>query len=556
MRLVSVLGLVALLGVAWAMSYHRRSVRLRTVAWGIGLQLLFAIIILRRDAWSWVGMVVLAALVATYLVVRSTGGGSRLTAVAAVLGGAAVFGSVVAVWAAPAIPVLLVVVMVAMVAVGRWRAGPRVRPFFAVAIVVLLAAWPISRGLYGEDVFAAFSARVASFLSLSDYGARFLFGNLADPEYFFPGASSMWPGFGFQFAFKVLPTIVFFGGFMGVLYHLGVMQKVIEAIARFMRWTVGTSGAETLSCSANIFVGQTEAPLLIKPFLTAMTPSELLTVMVGGFATIAGGVLAGYISMGVPAGHLIAASVMSAPAALVMGKIIYPELQHSTTAGDTRLPEVSVGGNVVEAATSGITDGLKLAVNVGAMLLGFIALIAVVDVVLNWTDGVVDGRVLVWLDGVSGGLVSKLEPALGSRVTYGAGGMSPAVAEYVGFFPGSLQTLFGTILRPLAFLMGVPWEDAGRVGNLLGIKLSLNEFVAYGTLGDYLARDVLSERATIIATYALCGFANFSSIGIQIGGIAALAPERRSELAMLGLRAMFGGALASWMTATIAGMLL
>jgi len=556
MRLVSVLGLVALLGVAWAMSYHRRSVRLRPVAWGIGLQLLFAIIILRRDAWSWVGMVVLAALVVTYLVVRSTSGASRPMAVAAVLGGAAVVGSAVAMWAAPAIPVLVVAVIVAMAAVGRWRSGPQVRSYLAVAIVVLFAAWPISRGLFGVDVFAAFSSRVASFLSLSDYGARFLFGNLADPEYFFPGASSMWPGFGFQFAFKVLPTIVFFGGFMGVLYHLGVMQKVIEAIARFMRWTVGTSGAETLSCSANIFVGQTEAPLLIKPFLNGMTPSELLTVMVGGFATIAGGVLAGYISMGVPAGHLIAASVMSAPAALVVGKIIFPELQHSATAGDTRLPEVSVGGNVVEAATSGITDGLKLAVNVGAMLLGFIALIAVVDVVLNWADGIIDGRVLVWLDGASGGLVSRLEPALGSRVTYGAGGMSPAVAEYVGFFPGSLQTLFGTILRPLAFLMGVPWEDAGRVGNLLGIKLSLNEFVAYGTLGDYLAKNVMSERATIIATYALCGFANFSSIGIQIGGIAALAPERRSELAMLGLRAMFGGALASWMTATIAGMLL
>jgi len=556
MRLVSVLGLVALLGVAWALSYHRRSVRLRTVAWGIGLQLLFAVIILRRDAWSWVGMVVLAGLVATYVIVRATTGRHSTAAVGGVLAVAAVVGSAVVAWAGPAIPVLFLAAVVAMLVVGRWEFGSRVRPYLAVLVVVLLAAWPISRGLYGEDVFAVFSQKVASFLSLSDYGARFLFGNLADPEYFFPGASSMWPGFGFQFAFKVLPTIVFFGGFMGVLYHLGVMQKVIEAMARFMRWTVGTSGAETLSCSANIFVGQTEAPLLIKPFLNGMTSSELLTVMVGGFATIAGGVLAGYIAMGVPAGHLIAASVMSAPAALVMGKIIFPELQHSATAGDTRLPDVSVGGNVVEAATNGITDGLKLAVNVGAMLLGFIALIAVIDVLLNWVDGIVDGRVLVWLDAVSGGLVSRLEPAVGTRVTYGAGGMSPAVAEYVGFFPGSLQTLFGTVLRPLAFLMGVPWEDAGRVGNLLGIKLSLNEFVAYGTLGDYLARNALGDRATIIATYALCGFANFSSIGIQIGGIAALAPERRSELAKLGLRAMFGGALASWMTATIAGMLL
>jgi CNT family concentrative nucleoside transporter len=556
MRLVSVVGLLALLGVAWALSYHRRSVRMRTVAWGVGLQLLFAVIILRQDAWSWVGMVVLAGLVATYVTRRSLSGHGGVIAVAGVLVVAAIVTAAIVAWAGPVIPVLFVVVVVAMPVVGRWDAGHRVRPFLAVALLALLVAWPISRGLYGEGVFAVFSAKVASFLSLSDYGARFLFGNLADPAYFFPGTSSMWPGFGFQFAFKVLPTIVFFGGFMGVMYHLGVMQKVIEAMARFMRWTVGTSGAETLSCSANIFVGQTEAPLLIKPFLDDMTPSELLTVMVGGFATIAGGVLAGYIAMGVPAGHLIAASVMSAPAALVIGKVIYPELLHSATAGDTRMPEVSDSGNVVEAATNGITDGLKLAVNVGAMLLGFIALIAVVDVVLNWADGLVDGRVLVWLDGVSGGLVSRVQPALGTRVEYGAGGMSPAVAEYVGFFPGSLQTLFGTLLRPLAFLMGVPWEDAGRVGNLLGIKLSLNEFVAYGTLGDYLARGALGERATIIATYALCGFANFSSIGIQIGGIAALAPERRSELAKLGLRAMFGGALASWMTATIAGMLL
>jgi CNT family concentrative nucleoside transporter len=318
------------------------------------------------------------------------------------------------------------------------------------------------------------------------------------------------------------------------------MQRVIEAIARFMRWTIGTSGAETLSCTANIFVGQTEAPLLIKPFLDDMTESELLTIMVGGFATIAGGVLAGYIAMGIPAGHLIAASVMSAPAALVVGKIVYPELAQSMTAGEVKMPDIDVGGNVIEAAANGITDGLKLAVNVGAMLIGFIALIAVLDSVFIQLDRLIDGRLLG-----------------GSYVAYAFDTLwSPVEGEYQGIFPGSLQTLFGTLLRPLAWLMGVPWADAAAVGNLLGIKIALNEFVAYGALGSYIQEGAMGERATIISTYALCGFANFSSIGIQIGGIAAVAPGRRSDLAKVGLKAMMGGAIASWLTATIAGMLL
>ena len=317
------------------------------------------------------------------------------------------------------------------------------------------------------------------------------------------------------------------------------MQKVIVAMSRFMRWTIGTSGAETLSCSANIFVGQTEAPLLIKPFLDHMTKSELLTIMVGGFATIAGGVLAGYIAMGVPAGHLVAASVMSAPAALVIGKIIFPEKENSLTAGDIELPEINVGSNAIEAASNGITDGLKLAVNVGAMLIGFIALIAVIDVLMNWLDSLIDGKLLN-----------------GEYIKYATSGLSPAKGEYQGWFPGSLQTFFGTILSPLAYLMGVPWVDASSVGNLLGIKLSLNEFVAYGTLGDYIQNNVIGERAIIISTYALCGFANFSSIGIQLGGISAISPSRKTDLAKVGLKAMFGGALASWLTATIAGILL
>ena len=406
-------------------------------------------------------------------------------------------------------------------------------------LAVLVVAWLTSKGLYGKEVFEAFSDKVAAFLELSDYGARFLFGNLADREYFFPGGAASWPGFGFQFAFKVLPTILFFGGFMAVLYYLGVMQKVIEAMARFMKWTIGTSGAETLSCTANVFVGQTEAPLLIKPFLNDMTRSELLTIMVGGFATIAGGVLAAYIAMGIPAGHLIAASVMSAPAALLVGKLIYPETEHSATAGDVAMPAIDSGGNVIEAAANGITDGLKLAVNVGAMLIGFIALIAVLDVTLNWFDSLIDGALLG-----------------GAWVTYSSGGMSPVVGEFTGFFPGSLQTLFGTLLRPLAWVMGVPWGDAGLVGNLLGIKISLNELVAYGVLGSYIQEGVMSDKAVTISTFALCGFANFSSIGIQLGGIAAVAPRRRGALAKLGMKAMLGGAIASWLTASVAGILL
>lgn len=539
-NVISVLGLLTLLGLGWLLSYHRTKVNLRTVAWGLGLQFLFAVIILRDDVWSYAGMAVLGLLVVLYLLEedhRRAGGGWLAGAVAAAVAGAVGWG--LGTLVPGAVLPLAGLLLLALVVNGKARWFPRAQRWMGALFVVLGVTAMITRHLHGRLVFAAFSDKVAAFLNLSDYGARFLFGNLADPSYFFPGADAAWPGFGFQFAFKVLPTIIFFGGFMGILYHLGIMQRVIEALAKFMRWTMGTSGAETLSCTANIFVGQTEAPLLIRPFLDDMTRSELFTIMVGGFATIAGGVLAGYIAMGIPAGHLIAASVMSAPAALVMGKLIFPELEHSQTAGDTEFPEIRTGDNVIEAATNGISDGLKLAMNVGAMLIGFIALIAVLDVTLSFLDRVVDGHLLH-----------------GAWVAYPAQGMSPVAGEYVGVIPGSLRTLFGNLLRPLAWLMGVPWKDAGLVGNLLGIKLSLNEFVAYGTLGSYIQEHAMHERSVIIATYALCGFANFSSIGIQIGGISALAPHRRTDLAKLGLKAMFGGAFASWLTATIAGILL
>jgi CNT family concentrative nucleoside transporter len=540
MRFIGVLGVLALLGLAWAISYHRRDVRLRVVFWGLGLQFLFALIILREDAWSFIGMGAVASLVAIYLLRQDGVTPDRgYGAVALLLAAAAAVAVVLALINAAVAGVGAIVVLVLMVVNARFKLMPKAQGPLGALLAAVTVAWLVAAGLYGEEIFDTFSKKVSNFLELSDYGARFLFGNLADRQYFFPGGAANWPGFGFQFAFKVLPTIVFFGGFMAVLYYLGIMQRVIEALARFMRWTIGTSGAETLSCTANVFVGQTEAPLLIKPFLNDMTRSELLTIMVGGFATIAGGVLAAYIAMGIPAGHLIAASVMSAPAALVVGKIIYPELEHSATAGDVEIPEIESGGNVIEAAANGITDGLKLAVNVGAMLIGFIALIAVLDVALNWLDSLIDGSLLK-----------------GAWVTYSSGGMSPVVGEYAGIVPGSLQTLFGTVLRPLAWLMGVPWADSALVGNLLGIKISLNELVAYGVLGSYIQEGAMSSRGVIISTYALCGFANFSSIGIQLGGIAAVAPRRRTALASLGLKAMLGGAIASWLTATIAGLLL
>jgi CNT family concentrative nucleoside transporter len=540
MRFIGVLGVLALLGLAWAISYHRRDVRLRVVFWGLGLQFLFALIILREDVWSFIGMGVVGSLVAVYLLRQDKADPDRsYGSVALLLVAAIAVAVVLGLLGSSVAGVGALVVLVLMVVNARFRLAPAAQGPLGALLAAVSVAWLVASGLYGEAIFDTFSRKVSAFLELSDYGARFLFGNLADKQHFFPGGAAKWPGFGFQFAFKVLPTIVFFGGFMSVLYYLGIMQRVIEALARFMRWTVGTSGAETLSCTANIFVGQTEAPLLIRPFLNDMTRSELLTIMVGGFATIAGGVLAAYIAMGIPAGHLIAASVMSAPAALVVGKIIYPELEHSATAGDVEMPEIDSGGNVIEAAANGITDGLKLAVNVGAMLIGFIALIAVLDVGLNWIDSLIDG-----------GLLN------GEWVTYGSGGMSPVVGEYAGVIPGSLQTLFGTLLRPLAWLMGVPWADAALVGNLLGIKISLNELVAYGLLGSYIQEGAISARAAVISTYALCGFANFSSIGIQLGGIAAVAPRRRGALASLGLKAMLGGAIASWLTATVAGLLL
>jgi CNT family concentrative nucleoside transporter len=533
-RFISFIGMLVLLGIAWLMSNNKSKIRPRIILWGVGIQLLFALIVLGESFYSIVGMFILHSMILIFIFtpeISKSGDLSRqiiAAAVIVVISGALSGLSFLLDDFGAAIPILL---LTAVIVGWSLYKKSNLMQRYSVALFLTLGFGIIgSRNLYGKIIFQVLSEKVDSFLKLTDFGTGFLFGNLIKPEYI--------GQFGFQFAFAVLPTIIFFAAFMSILYYLGVIQIIVEIMAKFMRWTMGTSGAETLSCSANIFVGQTEAPLLIKPFLKDMTLSELSTVMVGGFATIAGGVLAGYIRMGINPANLIAASVMSAPAALVIGKIIYPETEHSLTAGDMEIPKIKTANNLLEATSNGIMDGLKLAVNVGAMLIGFIALIAFVDVILNYIDSLIDGKLLG-----------------GAYMTAAQNPFSPVKGEYSGIFPGSLRTLFGNALRYLAFVMGVPWQDTIEVGNLLGLKLAVNEFVAYGVLGSDIAKNVLTPRSVVIATYALCGFANFASIGIQIGGIGAIAPERRKDLAKVGLRAMFGGALASWMTATIAGFL-
>ncbi len=537
-RAVSLLGLLVLMGLAYLFSKDRKAVKPRTIVWGVGLQLTLAVIILSTGTRSFIGMSILVFLVTLFLFeeeLKGVAGNAWTVGVIAAVASAAVVA--LAYFLTPyrvtdvALALAVLTVLVAT-PLGKPRIG---RDAFGLTLLLGLGAmW--HRGIDGVTFFQVLSDKVAAFLGLSNEGAKFLFDNLAKPEYFFPN-SDTWPGFGFQFAFSVLPTIIFFSAFMSVMYYLGVVQVVIKAFASFMHWSMKTSGSETMSCSANVFVGQTEAPFLVKPFLKDMTVSELHAIMTGGFATIAGGVLAGYIQMGVNPGHLIAASVMSAPAALVIAKLLYPETEHSVTAGDVEIPEVKTADNVVEAAANGTTDGLKLALNVGAMLIAFIALIAVLDTVLGFFDGIIDGRLLC-----------------GDAFEYQRSGRT--VTEFKGFFPGSMATLFGTLLAPLAFVMGVPWADASAVGNLLGVKMTVNEFVSYGLLGEHINNSDLQPRSIIIATYALCGFANFSSIGIQIGGLGSLEPSLRPTLSKIGLRAMCGGALASFMTATVAGILL
>ncbi|MDD9879351.1 MAG: NupC/NupG family nucleoside CNT transporter [Candidatus Marinimicrobia bacterium] len=403
--MIGLLGVVVLLGIAVAMSNNRKQINIRIVAWGLGLQLLFALFILKTSI--------------------------------------------------------------------------------------------------GKPLFEFLDKAISKLISFSDAGGDFLF-------------TSFVPDVGFHtalvnFAFRALPTIIFFSALMSVLYHLGIIQFVVKWIAKAMQKTMGTSGSETLSVSANIFVGQTEAPLMVRPFISKMTHSELMAVMVGGFATVAGGVLAIYVKWltDIPgiAGHLLAASVMSAPAALVIAKIIYPETEDSETMGDLKIEVERTSSNTMEALGNGASDGLKLAANVAAMLVAFISIVAMVNYLL-------------------------------------------------GFAGTSIDQILGLIFQPLAWTMGVPWEESALLGTLMGKKIAFTELIAYGDLKEIMASGQISERTAIIASYALCGFANFGSIGIQLGGIGAMAPERKKDLAALVSKAMIGGALASWLTATVAGILI
>jgi len=403
-RFIGILGILVLLAIALAMSNNRKAIPWRLVIWGLGLQLIFAIIILKT---------------------------------------------------------------------------PIGQPFFGVV-----------------------DTAIKKLLSFSDAGSDFLFKSFSAGVVEAPLMN---------FAFRLLPTLIFFSSLITVLYHFGIIQFIVKWVARAMQMTMRTSGSETLSVSANIFVGQTEAPLMVRPFVSKMTKSELMAVMVGGFATVAGGVMAMYVKIlaDIPgiAGHLMAASIMSAPAALVIAKIIYPETESSDTMDDLKIVLEKKDDNAMEALSRGATDGMKLAANVGAMLIAFVAMIALVNAIL----GVMDL---------------------------------------------SLQQILGWIFSPLAWVMGIPWHEAGTMGTLMGEKLVLTELIAYGDLAELRATNSISDRSAIIASYALCGFANFASVGIQLGGIGGIAPERRKDLAKLGLKAMFGGALASWITATLAGILI
>jgi CNT family concentrative nucleoside transporter len=371
-----------------------------------------------------------------------------------------------------------------------------------IALIVL-------RTTPGREAFAAAGRGINWLLDFGSVGAAFVFGPLGDktvwPRIMTAALGEEGARYSVLFAFQVLPTIIFIASLFAILYYLGVMQLVVRVFAVGMRWVMKASGAETLNVAASIFMGQTEAPLTIRPYLAKMTQSELMTVMTSGMAHISGGIMAAYVLFGIEAQHLLTAVIMTAPGTLMMAKIFVPETQRPETMGTVKLDTERTDVNIIDAAGRGTSEGLMLALNVGAMLISFLALISLVNAIL------------------------------------GLAGLS-------------LQQIFGWAFAPIAWSMGVPWQDAPVIGNLLGTRMVLNEFVAYSQLGGLKA--TLDPRSFTIATFALCGFANFASIGMQVGGIGALAPSRRSDLARLGFRAMMAGTLANFVTATIAGFLL
>jgi CNT family concentrative nucleoside transporter len=416
-RLFSLFGMVVILAIAWALSTDRKAIRGRTVAWGLGLQLVLALFVLKTPV--------------------------------------------------------------------------------------------------GQEVFSWVGAKITRVLNLSYVGSDFVFGALGVPGGgqlpVKVGELSGTAALGFVFAFQILPTIIFVAAMFAILYHLGVMQVIVRAVAKVMTHLMGASGAESLNVAASIFMGQTEAPLTVRPFLNKMTQSELMCVMTAGMAHVSGSIMAAYIAFGVEAKHLLAAVIMTAPGTILLAKMLVPETGTPETAGTVKLSDERVDANVIGAAARGTSEGLHLALNVAAMLVSFLSLVALVNLLL----------------GKLGGLAGV---------------------------PLSLQSILGYAFMPMALVMGVPWKDAFVIGDLLGTRMVLNELIAYAKLGTL--KETLDPRTFTIATYALCGFANFSSIGIQIGGIGALAPERKQDLARLGLRALLAGTFANFLTACIAGVLL
>jgi concentrative nucleoside transporter, CNT family len=412
-RLTGIVGLLTMLGLAFAFSTNRRAIRVKTVAWGLGLQFAFALFVLKADI--------------------------------------------------------------------------------------------------GRRVFQKAGDAVNRLLSYAFAGSEFVFGELGKPG----------SHLGFYFAFQVLPTVIFIAAFFAVLYHYGIMQFIIRQAARVMTRFMGASGAESLNVAASIFMGQTEAPLTIRPFLPELTLSELMTVMTSGMAHVSGGIMAAYIAFGIEPKHLLSAVIMTAPGTILMSKMLVPETEEPKTAGRVVMSEQEVTTekheNVLGAIARGTTDGLNLALNIAAMLISFLALIAL-------------------LNGMLGSIHNGLAH-LG-----------------IAWFPSRLERIFGILFAPVAWVIGIPWRDCPVIGNLLGTRMVLNELVAFSLLGPQKA--TLDPRSFTIATFALCGFANLSSIGIQIGGIGALAPNKKRELARLGIRAMLAGTMANLMSASIAGMLL
>ncbi|HEX5475973.1 MAG TPA: NupC/NupG family nucleoside CNT transporter [Vicinamibacterales bacterium] len=434
---------------------------------------------------------------------------------AAVIGGAAVAAGLVAAasyyGAMPRLQPLVGLIVILAIAYSfstNRRAIDRRTVAWGLTLQILFAL-VVLKTTVGQRVFQTLGTAINKLLDFAFVGSSFVFGPLGD--------KTVWPQimtkvlgpggaqYSVIFAFQVLPTIIFIAALFAILYYFGIMQVVVHFFAVLMRRVMQASGAEALNVAASIFMGQTEAPLTIRPYLPAMTESELMTVMTSGMAHISGGIMAAYILFGIDAKHLLTAVIMTAPGTLMMAKIFVPETEVPETRGTVRLAVERTDVNVIDAAGRGTSEGLQLALNVGAMLISFLALIALVNALLG---------------------VAHL----------------------------SLQQIFGWVFAPVAWSMGVPWHDAPTIGNLLGTRMALNEFVAYSELGPL--KPLLDPKSFTIATYALCGFANFSSIGIQIGGIGALAPTRRHDLARLGLRAMFAGTLANFITATIAGFLL